>query len=91
MRILYRTALILILPLAFAGESLSVPDMEYQGKFDSSNVLVVVEANNGWGNQLIAGLSCDGHLLIVGAYSDTTAIRATISPSLTLKLTSFRA
>lgn len=47
---------------------------------ERSNVFVLVSSNNGWGKFMTAALSCDGHFRIVGAYSDTTAIRGSASP-----------
>ena len=67
--------------LVLTVEARSLEESDYQGIFDRSNVLVVVEFDSGWhiGN-FVAGLGCDGRFKIVGAYSDTTAIRTTVSP-----------
>ena len=60
-------------------------EFDYQGVFDKSSVLVLVETFSGFGGQrIIAGLACDGHLRVVGAYKDTTTIRANVSPDTSL-------
>ena len=48
-------------------------------------MFVLVETFSGFGLQRIsAGLACDGHLRIAGAYKDTTTIRANVSPDTSL-------
>jgi hypothetical protein len=60
-------------------------EFDYQGAFDKANVFVLVETYSGFGWQRIsAGLACDGHLRIAGAYKDTTTIRAYVSPDTSL-------
>ena len=86
MRPWFMSAAILLLSLSFFGLSLGQQEEEYQGKFDPSNVLVVVESYNGWGSGLVAGLGCDGRLKIVGAYRDTTSIRSVIAPDSALAI-----
>ena len=67
---------------AFAQET---EEFDYQGVFDEANVFVIVETFSGIGWQRIsAGLACDGHLRIAGAYKDTTTIRANVSPDTSL-------
>ena len=79
---------VLLLLLAFLpNPTQGQVEASYRGVFDRSNVLVVVESENGWGlGHSVAGLGCDGRLKIVGVYSDTTAIRAVVSPDTALTI-----
>lgn len=84
---LSRIAITILLVPHFAHGAIAqeANDFDYQGVFDKSNVLVLVETFSGFGGQrIIAGLACDGHLRIVGAYKDSTTIRANVSPDSSL-------
>lgn len=59
----------------------------YRGVHDPANVLVIVEGGGDLpGRRLRVGMSCDGRIVIDGAYADTTRVRATTSPDSVLAL-----
>lgn len=59
----------------------------YRGAHDPANVLVIVESSGEIpGRRLRVGMSCDGRIVIDGAYADTTRVRATASPDSVLAL-----
>lgn len=59
----------------------------YQGEYAPSNIVVVVETQGElpWKRVHVA-MSCDGRVLISGAYADSTKVRATTSPDSVLAL-----
>ena len=62
---LNRIAITILLVSFFAlgANAQEANEFDYQGVFDKSNVLVLVETFSGFGGQrIIAGLGCDGHL-----------------------------
>ena len=62
-------------------------DEALSADIDPRNVLLIVSRSNGWGPHTeVATLSCDGRYEIVGAYSDTTAIRGKASPDSALAM-----
>lgn len=59
----------------------------YRGVHDPAHVLVIVESGGELpGRRLRVGMSCDGRIVIDGAYADTTRVRATTSPDSVLAL-----
>ena len=71
--------------IALGAIAQEAEEFDYQGVFDTANVFVLVETFGGlMGQRITAGLACDGHLRIAGAYKDTTTIRANVSPDTSL-------
>lgn len=59
----------------------------YRGAHDPAHVLVVVEGGGEIpGRPLRVGMSCDGRIVIDGAYADSTRVRATTAPDSVLAL-----
>ncbi len=84
LRILVFVVLMLVVTsVALAATAQSVPEAE---SFSPQNVFVVLESNSGWAKPTYEGLSCDGKFKILGAYSDTTTIRGTVSPDSALAI-----
>lgn len=83
-----KPSLLSLLALACLAAALvqAAPPPQAEETFDPRHVMVVVESNNGWGKVERSGLSCDGRFSIVGAYSDTTAIRGAADPDSALAL-----
>jgi hypothetical protein len=71
--------------LTLGARAQEADEFSYQGDFDQSNVFVLVETISGlMGQRITAGLAADGHLRIVGAYKDTTTVRANVFPDTAL-------
>ena len=59
----------------------------YQGEYDPANIVIVVESQGGHVQRHArVGMSCDGSIVIAGAYADSTKVRATTSPDSVLAL-----
>jgi hypothetical protein len=78
-------SILLASQLALGARAQEADEFAYQGDFDQSNVFVLVETISGlMGQRITAGLAADGHLRIVGAYKDTTTVRANVFPDTAL-------
>ena len=59
----------------------------YRGVHDPAHVLVIVDSSGELpGRRLRIGMSCDGRIVIDGAYADTTRVRATTEPDSVIAL-----
>jgi hypothetical protein len=63
-----------------AGSSLAVAQPHCNSNLSRSHVVVTVKFFDGWGRSVIGALDGRGTLKIVGAYSDTTSIMASMEP-----------
>ena len=60
-------------------------EWKYLGEYDENEVFVIVESGGGFGGQMRrAGLAGDGKFTLVGAYSDSTAVRSSIASDVAL-------